>query len=93
MNKEEIKELIFTAIRTVLNDDNIHITDDTPLLGDGMMDSMKLVEVCLALEDLSVELGFDFNWTSDSAMSRSNSIFKTAASLAQEFISQKEANS
>jgi hypothetical protein len=52
---------------------------------------MKLVELCLALEDMAAEIGFEFDWTSDTAMSRSRSMFRTAGSLAAEFFSQMEA--
>jgi hypothetical protein len=52
---------------------------------------MKLVELCLALEDMAVEIGFEFDWTSDAAMSRSRSMFRTAGSLVAEFIIQMEA--
>ena len=52
---------------------------------------MKLVELCLALEDKATEMGFEFDWTSDVAMSRSRSMFRTAGSLADEFFSQMEA--
>jgi hypothetical protein len=51
---------------------------------------MKLVELCLELEDKATELGFEFDWTSDSAMSKSRSMFRTAGSLAAEFIHQME---
>ena len=36
-------------------------------------------------------MGFEFDWTSDAAMSRSRSMFRTAGSLAAEFFSQMEA--
>jgi hypothetical protein len=49
---------------------------------------MKLVELCILLEDMAAELGFEFDWTSDAAMSRSRSMFQTAGSLADEFIEQ-----
>jgi len=52
---------------------------------------MKLVELCLELEDKAADIGFEFDWTSDSAMSRSRSMFRTAGSLAEEFVNQMEA--
>jgi hypothetical protein len=62
-----------------------------PLIGGvSVLDSMKLVELCLALEDIAAAMGFEFDWTSDAAMSRSRSMFRTASSLAEEFISQME---
>ena len=52
---------------------------------------MKLVELCLAREDKATDLGFEFDWTSDDAMSNSRSMFRTAGSLAAEFINQIDA--
>jgi len=60
--------------------------------GDSMLDSMKLVELCLALEDKASDLGFEFDWTSDTAMSKSSSIFRTAGTLIEEFINQSMAS-
>lgn len=61
----------------------------TPLVGDGrLMDSMHLIDLCLALEDQARALGFEFDWTSDAAMSRSHSIFASAGALATEFARQ-----
>ena len=51
---------------------------------------MKLVELCLVLEDKAGDLGFEFDWTSEAAMSRSRSLFRTVTSLADEFLSQAE---
>ena len=51
---------------------------------------MKLVEVCLALEDIGEDEGFDFDWTSEAAMSKSQSIFRTVKSLAEEFSAQSK---
>lgn len=86
-----IKYLVFAAITELLEDNSLSITDDTPLIGgESLLDSMRLVELCLALEDKSVELAFTFDWTSDTAMSKSRSMFRTAGSLANEFINQME---
>ena len=52
---------------------------------------MKLVEVCVALKDLADEHGFEFDWTSESAMSKSQSMFRSVATLAEEFSNQSEA--
>ena len=86
------KKQVFEAIVGLLEDKSTVITDDTPLIGSGsLLDSMKLVELCLILEDKASALGFEFDWTSDSAMSRSRSMFKTVGSLAAEFNSQMDA--
>ena len=69
----------------------IVVSDETFLLGsESALDSMKLVELCLALEDKASELGFEFDWTSDAAMSRSRSMFRSVRSLAEAFLSQYE---
>ena len=88
-----IKSEIFLKIHSLLEDKSVEVTDDMPLIGgNGVLDSMKLVELCLMLEDMATDLYFEFDWTSDTAMSRSRSMFRTAQSLAAEFIEQLEAN-
>ena len=88
ISKEEAKEYVFSAIRKYVNCD---VTESTLLLGSDIgINSMQLVELCLELEDKSLVFGFEFDWTSDAAMSRSRSMFRTAGSLAAEFISQME---
>lgn len=80
---------IFAKIKESLDDSSIVIGADTPLIGEGSsVDSMALVTLCIGLEDLAVEMGFDFDWTSDVAMSKSRSVFRTAGSLAAEFTRQ-----
>ena len=49
---------------------------------------MKLVELCLELEDKASEMGFEFDWTSEKAMSRAGSMFRTVGTLAEEFTKQ-----
>lgn len=88
---KNIKTEVFNAINALLNEKSLVVVDETPLIGgQSLLDSMKLVELCLALEDKAAELGFEFDWTSDAAMSKSRSMFRTAGSLAAEFINQME---
>ena len=87
-----VQNEIFNQIHRRLEDKSLTVTYDMPLIGgDSFLDSMKLVELCLELEDKAADMGFEFDWISDSAMSRSRSMFRTAGSLASEFISQMEA--
>ncbi len=87
-----IEKQIFEKISALLEDDKTPITADTQLLGDAsLLDSMKLVELCISLEDLADELGFEFDWTSEAAMSKSRSMFRTAGALAAEFGAQMSA--
>ena len=88
---ESVKSEVFNKISQLLGDKSLLVTDDMPLIGgESVLDSMKLVELCLSLEDKAADIGFEFDWTSDTAMSRSRSMFRTAGSLAAEFVSQME---
>ena len=88
---EIFKAKVFDQIAQLLENKSLSVTDDMPLIGgESVLDSMKLVELCLALEDVAAELDFEFDWTSDATMSRSRSMFRTAGALAAEFVSQME---
>lgn len=88
-----IKQQISDLILTLFESNEIQVSDDMPLVGsDSALNSMKLVELCLLLEDKASDMGFEFDWTSDAAMSKSRSIFRTAGTLIDEFISQMESN-
>ncbi|MDH6255413.1 hypothetical protein [Aurantimicrobium minutum] len=79
-------EIVSSVSKKSLNDLDI----DTALIGEnGILDSLGLVELCLQLEDLAATLNFDFDWTSDSAMSRTNSMFRNIGTLEAEFNRQK----
>ena len=91
MNIEQAKDIVIGAIHIAL-EGKAEVAEDMQLIGgESLLDSMKLVEVCLALEDLADEHGFEFDWTSDAAMSKSRSMFRSVAVLAEEFASQSEA--
>lgn len=86
-----VKTEVYSAIKALFEDKSQDVTDDMALIGgESLLDSMKLVELCLALEDKATDLGFEFDWTSAAAMSKSRSMFRTAGSLAAEFINQME---
>ena len=88
MNINKAKEIVISVINDAL-DGKVEISEEMQLIGgDSLLDSMKLVEVCLALEDLADEHGFEFDWTSEAAMSKSRSMFRSVAALAQEFQNQ-----
>jgi acyl carrier protein len=94
MNIELAEEIVITVISEALEDleDKAEVSDEMQLIGgESLLDSMKLVEVCLALEDLADEHGFEFDWTSEAAMSKSRSMFRSVASLAEEFANQSRA--
>ncbi len=94
MHADAVKALVFKAIEDLLEDKSRGVTPETALIGgDSALDSMKLVELCLALEDAASTQGFEFDWTSEAAMSKSRSMFRTAGSLADEFMRQKAGGS
>ena len=91
MNIEQAKKIVISVINDTL-EKKVEVTENMQLIGgESLLDSMSLVQVCLALEDLSDEHGFDFDWTSEAAMSKSRSMFRNIAALAEEFANQSEA--
>jgi len=95
MNLHQAKEIVISVVNQTLKDakleDDIQVTEQMQLIGgESLLDSMGLVTVCLELEDIAYEEGFEFDWTSDAAMSKSRSMFRTVAALAEEFANQSE---
>ena len=87
----KIKSEIFKIIQDVTDDESLIIKDDTSLLGENSaIDSMKLIELCLALEDFAAQHNFEFQWRTEKALSMNWSMFRTAGSLADAFIKQME---
>lgn len=82
------EKLVIDTVVSCL-DEAVSVDGDTELLGGkALLDSMKLVEVCLALEDLADDNDFEFDWSSDATMSNSRSMFRTVKTLAEEFMTQ-----
>lgn len=85
---QEIINFLTEKLREEGNID-IEVTEKSALIGDGgVIDSMGIVELCLFLEDKAQLLGFEFDWTSDSAMSNSRSMFGSIESLSETFLEQ-----
>lgn len=83
-------QVVLEEVRGYVEDQTVAITNDTPLIGDGrVLDSMGLVELCLRLEDKARDLGFEFDWTSEEAMSRSRGMFRSVGALQDEFSRQR----
>lgn len=90
MDKNEAIKAITSVLQDIL-DEEFDLVAETELIGgDAILDSMKLVQFCVALEDVAEEKGFEFDWTSEEAMSRSQSMFRTIESLSDEFSRQSE---
>ena len=93
MTLNETIEFITMEIKEALEQDGIKVpvNSKVSLIGnDTVLDSMKLVGLCLALEDKAGD-EFKFDWTSETAMSKSRSMFRSVHSLAEEFIKQQRA--
>ena len=87
---KQATKIVIEAISDILKR-KTQIFEDMQLIGgDSLLDSMNLVEVCLLLEDIADEHGFEFDWTSETAMSKSRSMFRTVSALAKEFANQSE---
>ena len=87
---KQATKIVIEAISDTLKR-KTQIFEDMQLIGgDSLLDSMNLVEVCLLLEDIADEHGFEFDWTSEAAMSKSRSMFRTVSALAKEFANQSE---
>jgi hypothetical protein len=83
------RQVVFEELSRLLGSANDELRSETPLLGgDSPIDSMRLVELCLILEDRAAELNCVFAWTSEEAMSRSRGMFRNAGALADEFARQ-----
>lgn len=86
-----MEDIVLSEVAAVVKDKSLEISADTELIGDGrVLDSLGLVELCLRLEDRASELGFEFDWTSEVAMSQSKGMFRTVGSLQAEFSRQQE---
>ena len=96
MKVKDIEEKIIAISSDILKAGGVtkRVTEHSSLIGkDPVLDSMGLVELCVSLEDLSAdEYDFDFDWTSEKAMSATKSMFRSVASLAEEFYEQWSSN-
>lgn len=90
MDIGQATKLVHLAISDILKK-KTKISGDMQLIGgESLLDSMSLVEVCLRLEDIAEEHGFEFDWTSEAAMSKTRSMFRTVSALSEEFANQSE---
>lgn len=84
-------DLISSLVKTIYDEGNLkgNIDKNTPLIGnESMLDSMSLVQLCLSLEDKAEEMGFEFDWTSEKAMSKSKGLYRSIEALGEEFYTQ-----
>ena len=90
MDINEAKKIVVESIKGVIKKKSL-ITEDMELVGgDALLDSMKLVELCVNLEEIAEQNGFEFDWTSEDAMSKSRGMFRSVSALSEEFAKQSE---
>jgi len=90
MKLNEANKIVIKTVAKILNN-KVKVTKEMQLIGgNSQLDSMKLVEVCVALEDIADKYEFEFDWTSATTMSRSKSMFRNVNALAKEFAKQSE---
>jgi acyl carrier protein len=92
MDKEKALGLVLEALQEVCGEaeyKDINFESDTALVGThAALDSMALVQLCITLEDKASDIGFSFDWTSEAAMSKSKSMYRSVDTLVDEFYSQ-----
>tara|TARA_X000001036_G_C20613742_1_gene780061 strand:+ start:568 stop:858 length:291 start_codon:yes stop_codon:yes gene_type:complete len=91
MDKEKALKIVSETVREVLNQNEVEfdLTKDTPIVGiNSPIDSMGLIQVCMALEEKAEAFGFEFDWTNEAAMSKSQGIFRSVDALSNEILSQ-----
>ncbi len=83
-NRDAVLRFLVQEVSSITGAPAEAFSADTPLIGRGtQLNSRDLVELLVALEEFSDEkLHVRFDWTSDSAMSESRSIYRTLGSLA-----------
>ncbi len=88
MNKPD-PAIFCSLVAEVLGRDPQDISLETALIsGQQGADSVQLVELCVRLEDWAELEGFEFDWTSEKAMSATTGVFRTVGSLFEEFARQ-----
>ncbi len=89
MDKSEIVSDIINMVVELLDDNTVVVSESSALVGsNGIIDSLNLVELCVKLEDKASDLGFEFEWTSELAMSKSRGVFRSIENLGGEFYQQ-----
>jgi len=98
MNKTKIEKLVVHCIKEYFDTESINeqISKNTPLFGNNsVLDSIGLVNVIIDIESRFLDEDVEISLTSEKAMSRRNSPFRTITTLAdfiEEQISEKEKN-
>lgn len=91
MDKNQIIELVATVVQEYLGTQGVEcdVNPQTKLFGDdAVLDSMGLVNIVIDVESEFLDKGIEISLTSEKAMSRSRSPFRTIETIV-EFISEQ----
>lgn len=82
--RDSVVSFLVQEVSTITGTPAAGLSEATPLIGGGtVLNSHGLVELLVALEEFAEEkLHVRFDWTSDSAMSETRSVYRTVGSLA-----------
>ena len=93
MNKTEIAEIIINAVKEYIDDENVAITKSAILLGNNaVVDSIGLVNLIVDVESELAEKDIEVTLTSEDAMSRRKSPFRSVDTLSDYIIELIEKN-
>ena len=83
--EQRVYEFTVNELASITGRAESDFSRETPLLGaNSNVKSRQLVELLLALEEFAEdEVGAEFDWTSDSAMSEARSVFRTIGTLVE----------
>jgi len=87
MEKREAIEIVINAVKEYIDDENITISESSVLLGnDAIVDSIGLVNLIVDIESALSEKDIEITLTSEDAMSRRKSPFRSVETLSDYII-------
>lgn len=87
MEKNEAKEIVINAIKEYIDDKSVQISESAILLGnDAVVDSIGLVNLIVDVESALAEKDIEITLTSEDAMSRRKSPFRSVETLSDYII-------
>jgi len=82
MEKNQIAELVINAVKEILDEETVAVSNETVLLGnEAVVDSMGLVNLIVDVEGALADNDIEVTLTSEKAMSQRNSPFRTVEAL------------
>ncbi|MEN8121825.1 MAG: hypothetical protein ABFS35_15850 [Bacteroidota bacterium] len=87
MEKNEAKEIVINAVKEYIDDESVQINESAILLGnDAVVDSIGLVNLIVDIESALAEKDIEITLTSEDAMSRRKSPFRSVETLSDYII-------